>query len=364
MTPIQPVRAILASEFWPGATARGIVPGLRDFGWLVDEIDIRQYVPPSHNFRSRVEGRLRHQERLNVLQRAILASAQTHNPDVFLTVKGVGIREDTLAALHHRGILLVNYYPDYHFDDIPLEAMANYDLVATTKSFQLDALKMILPPDGVALVHHGYGGEVHRPVRAPNQPPIDVLYIGNANPRKAALMLTLAEAMPNTVIRVVGQRWSKYARGTALARTLSGTALSGDFYAAEITTAKINLAFHMGKDPKTGFADLVSTRSFEIPACGGFMLHIDNDEIRSLYDVPSEIDTFASPEELIAKVRYWLDHPVERQEVAARGHARAVPAYSYFERGRELAQLVEDRLADRKDVSPMLPLARSARPAP
>ncbi len=341
------VRAILASEFWPGATARGIVPGLRSAGWRVDEIEIRQYLVPGHSLLSRVENRLRHRERLNALQRAILASAQAHDPDVFLTVKGVGIHQETLAALRLRGTNLVNYYPDYHFNDVPIEAMADYDLVATTKSFHLEPLSKIMPAEAVAFVHHGYSGEVHRPVVAPNPLPVDILYIGNASPRKAALMVTLAEAMPDAVIRVVGYLWFDHARGTALERSLSATALSGDYYAAEVASAKINLAFHMGEDAKTGFADLVSTRSFEIPACGRFMLHIDNDEIRSLYDVPSEIDTFASPEELIAKCRYWLANPVERQAVAARGHARAVPAYSYFERGRELARLIEDRLINR-----------------
>ena len=340
----RPVRAILASEFRPGATARGIVPGLRDAGWLVDEIDIREYLVPGHSLLSRVESRLRKHERLNALQRAILASAQIYNPDVFLTVKGVGIHKDTLAALRQRGMMLVNYYPDR---DVPMEHAHPYDLFVTTKSYQLNYLRRELGATRVRYVHHGYSGEVHRPVGALDPLPIDILYIGNASPRKAALMVTLAEALPEAVIRVVGHRWFDHARGTALERSLSGTASSGDYYAAEIAAAKINLAFHMGEDPKTGFADLVSTRSFEIPACGGFMLHVDNEEIRSLYDVPSEIDTFASPEELIAKCRYWLADPVKRQAVAARGHARAVPAYSYFERGRELARLVEERLESR-----------------
>ena len=338
---MRPVRAILASEFWPGATARGIVPGLRDAGWLVDEIEIRQYLVPGHSLLSRVENRLRHRERLNALQRAILASAQAHDPDVFLTVKGIGIRKDTLAALRKRGTMLVNYYPDR---DVAMEHANPYDLFVTTKSYQLDYLHRELGTTKVRQVHHGYSGEVHRPVVATNPLPVDILYIGNASARKAALMVTLAEALPDAVIRVVGHRWFDHARGTALERSLSATTLSGDYYVAEVASARINLAFHMGEDAKTGFADLVSTRSFEIPACGGFMLHIDNDEIRSLYGVPSEIDTYATADELIAKCRYWLANPLERQAVAARGHARAVPAYSYFERGRELARLVEERL--------------------
>ena len=345
MTPIPPVRAVLASEFWPGATARGIAPGLRAAGWLVDEIDLGHFMPKNRTLVGRVEGRLRHHERVRNFERAILASARMHDAQAFITVKGVGVRDTTLTALRERGCLLVNYYPDYHFNDVPIKRMLDYDLVATTKSFHLDALAEHLPVERFAFVHHGYTAELHRPV-APtaDREAVDVLYIGNAAPYKARLMVALATALPDLKIKVVGHRWLDHAKGTALAAAVSGNAVLGDYYAAEIANAKIVLAFHMGEDAKTGFQDLVSTRTFEIPACGGFMLHIDNDEVRSLYDVPGEIDTFTSPEDLVAKVRYWLAHPEERAAVAARGHARAVPAYSYVERGRELAALVEQRL--------------------
>lgn len=302
-------RAILASEFWPGATARGIVRGLRQAGWLVDEIDVRAHIPTPFTKAERIEARLRKHSRSASFQNAILRSARMHTPDVFLTVKGQAIRSSTLDALRYQGVLTVNYYPDYHFNDIAMEKMAQYDLLATTKSFHLSGLHRIMPPDGTAFVHHGYSAGLHRPVKTSASPSVDVLYIGNASREKAALMIAVAEALPDLAMRVVGHRWSDYARGTALEPAVVGAALSGDYYAAEIANAKIVLAFHMSPDRATGYADLVSTRTFEIPACGGFMLHIDNDEVRSLYDVPSEIDTFVDAADLIAKIRYWLDHP-------------------------------------------------------
>lgn len=338
------MRAILASEFWAGATARGIVPGLRQAGWLVDEIDVRAYLPTPVTTAERIEARLRNYSRTASVQNAILRSARLHAPDVFLTVKGQEIRSSTLDTLRRQGVFTVNYYPDYHFNDIAIGKMAQYDLLATTKSFHLPGLNRIMPPGGAAFVHHGYTVGLHRPILSATPHSYDVLYVGNASREKAALMIAVADALPHLTMRVVGHRWSDYAAGTALQPAVAGAALSGDYYAAEIAKAKIVLAFHMSPDPTTGFADLVSTRSFEIPACGGFMLHIDNDEVRSLYDVPSEIDTFAGLDDLVTKIGYWLDHPVERAAVAARGHARAVPAYSYTERGLELAALIERKL--------------------
>ncbi|MEO5641340.1 MAG: glycosyltransferase, partial [Sphingomicrobium sp.] len=288
----KPVRAILASEFWPGATASGIAPGLRETGWLVDEVDIQNFLPPTYSIPAKIEARLRRRFQGAAFQRAILRSVQIHQPSVFLTVKGYCIDPPCLAAMRRDGVLLVNYYPDYHFNDVSLDQLTLYDLVITTKSFQLARLAKVMPPANVAFVHHGYSADLHRPIVTADPPINDILYVGNATPTKAKLMIAVAEALPEATIRVVGHRWMQYAVGTALEKSVVGTAITGDYYADEIARARVVLAFHMGVDSNTGFEDLVSTRSFEIPACGGFMLHIDNDEIRSLYDVPSEIDTF------------------------------------------------------------------------
>jgi spore maturation protein CgeB len=66
------------------------------------------------------------------------------------------------------------------------------------------------------------------------------------------------------------------------------------------------------------------------------MLHIDNDEVRTLYEPGREIDTFEDVGDLIAKARYWLRNDDDRRVAAERGNARAVPAYSLEARASEL----------------------------
>jgi len=241
--------------------------------------------------------------------------------------------------------LCVNFYPDIHFNDVAIDTVALYDLIATTKSFQLHPLRALAGPERVEFIHHGYSDEFHRIAAGPRpECDVDVLYVGNAGTAKVAQMAALAEALPGVSMRVVGAGWSKAARDTAFERIDILPVRSGAAYAAEIARAKIVLGFHSGPDRVTGVEDLVSTRTFEIPACGGFMLHVDNDEVRSLYSVPDEIETFTDADNCAAKIRYWLAHPEEREAVAARGHARAVPAYGYAARGRDLALMIEQRL--------------------
>ena len=74
------------------------------------------------------------------------------------------------------------------------------------------------------------------------------------------------------------------------------------------------------------------------------MLHIDNPHVRTLFDVPGEIDVFATADELAAKVTHYLANPDEREAAAARAYSRAVPAYSYFEAGRAISNAIQHEL--------------------
>ena len=75
------------------------------------------------------------------------------------------------------------------------------------------------------------------------------------------------------------------------------------------------------------------------------MLHIDNPEIRTLYEPGREMDVFADPEQLRAKVDHYLSNEAERQTMTEAGHARAVPAYSLHARAAELLAIFADRLS-------------------
>jgi spore maturation protein CgeB len=78
--------------------------------------------------------------------------------------------------------------------------------------------------------------------------------------------------------------------------------------------------------------DETTTRTYEIPACGGFMLHERSPELQGLFEEDKEVACFASGRELAEKIEYYLAHPEERKAIAAAGHARCVPAYSYDHR--------------------------------
>ena len=170
----------------------------------------------------------------------------------------------------------------------------------------------------------------------------DVLHAGNHSASKQRWIEGAVDAVPEATFHLVGNRWRENAAGRPLARCSALGERVAVSYAEAIQMARINIAVHMGPTA-SGWEDLVSTRTFEIPACGGFMLHIDNDEVREFFKPGVEIDVFSTPEELADKIRFYLTRPELRMQMIERAHARCVPAYGYAARAREIADILASR---------------------
>jgi spore maturation protein CgeB len=132
-----------------------------------------------------------------------------------------------------------------------------------------------------------------------------------------------------------------------LKRCALGHVLTGDFYAHALQHSRINVAIHGGPAGLFGWQDLVSTRTFEIPACKGFMLHIDNAEVRCLFKPGGEIDVFANEDELIEKIDYYLARATLRCAMIERAYRRCVPAYGYDARAEVISRRVMALLESR-----------------
>ncbi|GGE03230.1 hypothetical protein GCM10011515_23590 [Tsuneonella deserti] len=66
------------------------------------------------------------------------------------------------------------------------------------------------------------------------------------------------------------------------------------------------------------------------------MLHIDNEEVRDLFSVGTEIDTFSCVEELSDKIDFYLTKDDLRRKMVARAYARATSEHSYTRRAIEV----------------------------
>jgi len=296
----------------------------------------------------RIASRLMRRMADETYRQKLLDECQVLKPDLFLAIKGVGITSDLIQRIKKTGARAAMYYPDLHFEHpgILQDSFGEYDLFITTKTFQLDYLEALLGKDRVAFVSHGYSGSVHRPVFrtvAEDDYQVDLLYPGNHSAYKQKWLEDTVAISPGPSVEIIGNRWQESASKGLLSACRMPGARVGVAYAEAIQAARINIAVHFGP-AGSDWEDLVSTRTFEIPACKGFMLHIDNDEVRDYFRPGEEIDVFSTPEELADKIKFYLTRPNLRATMIERAYQRCVPAYSYAERAKQIEDFVKVRL--------------------
>lgn len=102
--------------------------------------------------------------------------------------------------------------------------------------------------------------------------------------------------------------------------------------------------------------DQYTTRSWEIPACGVFLLSERTPAMQEFYREGKEAEFFEGPEEFIDKVQFYLRNDAARRQIAATGYARVVTSGNdIYSRMRQwLADVTEWR--DEKQLESKLPV--------
>lgn len=99
--------------------------------------------------------------------------------------------------------------------------------------------------------------------------------------------------------------------------------------------SKINLNF-TSKPIRTG----IPLRLWDILGAGGFALTNYQSEIPEYFEVGKDLDIYASEQELVEKIKYYLEHEEEREEIARNGYQKAKENYSLELRVKQILQSV------------------------
>jgi len=106
----------------------------------------------------------------------------------------------------------------------------------------------------------------------------------------------------------------------------------GDEWSKVCLTSNINLNI-LRLQNKKGH----NTRTFEIPACGGFMLHERSDEALGFFEEGKEAEYYSSSVELKDKINFYLNNNSKREKIARAGYERCVKSgYSYIDRAKQI----------------------------
>ncbi|MEM9512277.1 MAG: glycosyltransferase, partial [Cyanobacteria bacterium P01_E01_bin.48] len=84
----------------------------------------------------------------------------------------------------------------------------------------------------------------------------------------------------------------------------------------------------------------VRLRDFEAPMCQTCYLTGHTDEIAEFYNIGREIDTYRDAEELVDKVRFYLDRPDAAEQLRTAGWERARRDHTWDRRFQTLFEKI------------------------
>ena len=195
--------------------------------------------------------------------------------------------------------------------------LRHYDLVFTTKVYNLAELKLFGAKE-TKLFLDSYDEKIHKPMNLSEVErerfSCDVGAIGAFEAERAESLLHLARH--GIKVNVWGNNWGEMVN-IHPNLVIKNEFLFGEDYSKAICAIKINLNF-LRKINR----DEVTSRSVEIPACGGFMLGERTGRHLEFFEEGKEAEFFGSNEEMTVKVKYYLEKNEEREKIAQAGKKR------------------------------------------
>jgi spore maturation protein CgeB len=279
---------------------------------------------------------------LKGLNAEVLNQARLFRPNVVLIAKGAFLTPETLTRLKlDTNAVLVNYATDDPFNPpVSTEYLRNsiplYDVYACTKLAIIDDVTRA----GCARVEYvpfGYKPEVHfveHPATESERRRFDsdVVFIGGGDQDRAPIFSALLNALPHLNLALYGGHWNRW---RDLRPYWRGFATGRDFRLA-VSGAKIalNLVRRANRDDHV-------MRTFELPACGAFVLTERTLAHETLLPRGPYLDYFKTNDELISKVNRRLS--THRSLGSPRPElCKELLRHTYGERLRTILDLARD----------------------
>ncbi len=325
------MKILYAAQLSPNDSAQYRAWALERLGHQVAPLNGFHYQPQAELLR-----KLLHRAQMGPwvvrLNRDLLAQAQRERPDIFWADKLLGLWPTTLDRLRAMGIRTVSYMIDNAFGPrrdpgwrLYLKCIPHFDLHVVQRDKNIADYLQRGARD-VLKIQTAYEPTIHFPMdrsRSRTWSDADrdrgVSFIGTSYDDRPEFLTRLWRECGFPVVISGDRMWNARLDSQAAQRLYTGSELYGTEYREAIWRSKINLSFltHSNQD------EFVH-KSFEIAACGGFLLAERSDGHRARFIEDEEAVFFTGFEECAQKIRRYLPDAAARERIAQAGQQRAV----------------------------------------
>ena len=112
-----------------------------------------------------------------------------------------------------------------------------------------------------------------------------------------------------------------------------GDVLSDEEMIRMYSRSKINLGFSACGNYESGERILqVRLRDFEVPMSGGFYMVEYMEELEEFFDIGKEIVCYTNKDDLVDKIKYYLEHDSERERIRRAGYEQCQKNHTWHKR--------------------------------
>lgn len=350
---------MVVCDQWLGSAGFAGLNALRRAGWDVHVIPEREFIPVHwRSVAMKVLAKLLRSPAERELARDIVLHARRLHPEMLLVFKGRFIVPGTIRMLRSLGVRCYNFFPDVSFrahgPHLP-RTLPEYDWVFTSKAFGIADMRDQLGITTASVLMHAFDPDLHHPLDLSEKDhelfDCDLSYIGTWSPKKEAVLAEVVQRRPELKVRIWGNNWSNATTSSdALKRAISGRAVTGVEFVKAICASRINLGIMTEQHGGASNGDQVASRTFEMPACGGFVVHERTGEVTALFREGEEIACYSDGDELVATIDRYLADRHARDRIAARAQALVHSRDSWDIRIQEILAHHERAIVTRTDI--------------
>lgn len=321
-------RTILyVGTIWEGSTCLARMRALEQIGFKVAPFDTTPYGARGGRLVRALQHRLNRGPTVTALNRDLINvhSTMASSVDYVWVDKGRWIDPDTLRYFKDAGSAsLIHYTPDpqidYHQSHLFNRCIPEYDVMITTKPFEVVRYRQ--RGGNIFLMNQSYDASVLGPrnLSANERARFgsDVTFIGRFEAHYEQTLQFLRAS--GVSVKLWGPGWEKRVpKSSWLSDFFQGSGLWGADYGKGLCATQIGLCLLSKLISETS-----TTRTFEIPGSGAFMLAQRTAKHQELFEEGKEAEFFSSEEELLSKISFYLKNSEKRAAIAKAGYQRCV----------------------------------------
>ncbi len=277
------------------------------------------------------------------LNLALLSTVFARRPDLVVVMKGHFVLPETIEAMRKAARAVVSV----HTDDLEnpgntnhwmLQAIPLWDVMFSTRSFVGAELKA-RGARRYELLPFAYDPVLSHPPTPGEQaePGIEkaVTFVGSNAPERPPFFEPCVDRFP---LMIWGGGWGSLPKSSPLQKVIRKRQVVDGELRAILSRSAISVALL-----RKANRDLHTMRTFEIPACGGFMLAERTDEHQAFFEEGREAEFFSSSDEFAAKAERYLKDAPARRAIAAAGYRRVTSSgYAYSDRAARIVEVVSE----------------------